>query len=632
MRKFLTLVLFIICSLAILHSRHTINYQAVVCDPDGSVLRESPVGIKFRILEGNQEVYSEEATIMTTEQGLINHQIGSSSGFELLSIDWGADDLKLEVSLDLNGGRDYSSVLVSEIAATPLALTAIKSIDGVENAEDIIRLGLRADTISQKMEYLSNRFESFEFDTDSISRTLNSLSLSLTSLEEEMDSLNFKTDNIGLSLDSLGHAVDTLGIRFDFVARDLQLEIDSLKVRIDSLEKRIAEMPQELEKKTNNQVGEKINSSIRELLLPNPFADAPHYYHFEPNGFIRDANGNPMIASQSLEDIELAARLGFKFIEANVHKTADGKFVCLHGSAGKFGSAVPAKFQNELISESTLDYIKSNIVYDSHLEKYRSPILSLEEFCEACKINNIGIFAGTGEREAIETCIRILGETRVIIYNPPWDIRTYFNGYVFQWWNGDDSMETLLGQADRYGPPYMCGLGPNILANYLDSNRVEVLVSEMHRRHCLVGVTGVYDTEEKIREAMKKGMDFNCSGHEVNPFESNYEHFDIDLGIQDFQSTGHHEGGILYLRSGDTLSCGSPSLLALGKGRLTLRFKGKLKIEFGSKSNSKEREVESDGNEIIVLSDYFYHRPTQLKITALEETEIEVCVYKTSKV
>ena len=631
MRKFLILVLFIICSLAVLHSRHTINYQAVVCNHDGYVLRESPVGMQFRILEDNKEVYREEVVVRTTEQGLINYQIGSS-GFELLSIDWSADDLKLEVSLDLNGGNDYSSVIVSEIAATPLALTAIRSLDGEENAANIINLQLLADSLCQSMGNLSNRFDNFEFDTDSLFRSINSLSFSLASLEEEIDTLNLKSDYISLSLDSLGLAVDTLGISVDSIAGNLRTELDSLKVRIDSLERRIAELPQELEKKTHNQVSDKINTSIRELLLPNPFSDAPHYYHFEPNGFIRDVNGNPIIASQSLEDIEMAARLGFKFIEANVHKTADGKFVCLHGAAGKFGSAVPAKFRNELISESTLDYIKSNIVYDSNFEKYRSPILSLEEFCEACKIHNIGIFAGTGDREAIETCIRILGENRVIIYNPPWDIRTYFNGYVFQWWNGDDPIEALLGQADRYGPPYMCGLGPNILSNYLDSNRVDLLISEMHRRHCLVGVTGVYDTEDKIREAMKKGMDFNCSGHEVNPFESNYEHYDIELGIQDFQSAGHHEGGILYLGSGDALSCGTSSPLALGMGQLNLRFKGKLKVEFGSKSGSKEREIESDGTETIILSDYFFHRPTLLKITALEETEIKVLVYRTSKV
>ena len=69
----------------------------------------------------------------------------------------------------------------------------------------------------------------------------------------------------------------------------------------------------------------------------NPFVEKPFYYHFRSNGFIEDANGRNAIASQSLDDVELAARLGFGLIEANIQSTSDGHFVVIHGTSGTFG-------------------------------------------------------------------------------------------------------------------------------------------------------------------------------------------------------------------------------------------------------------------------------------------------------
>lgn len=59
----------------------------------------------------------------------------------------------------------------------------------------------------------------------------------------------------------------------------------------------------------------------------------PYYSHLFIDKIY--AKSDPIIPCQSVFDVQIAARLGFKFIEANVHATATpGKYIVMHGVRG----------------------------------------------------------------------------------------------------------------------------------------------------------------------------------------------------------------------------------------------------------------------------------------------------------
>lgn len=368
----------------------------------------------------------------------------------------------------------------------------------------------------------------------------------------------------------------------------------------------------------------------------NVFANAPNMYHFAANGFIKDGAGHNAIASQSLEDVELAARLGFKFIEANIHQTSDGDFVCIHGTSAAFGPECKSadesvitteNLRTTLINSVTVDWIKTNVLYDSYYTKYQTTIPTLDEFCRACKINNIGIFAGTSIRAAIEKCVDYLGNN-VIVYNPPSDIRDYFKGYVFVWNNSSAlTIQNLVKAGKIFGAPYICSIGPATISQFQSDGILADFVSEVHAAGFLCGFASVYQQEADTRSLFAMGFDMNSTGHEVNPFASNYELYDIDAGDLP-ETTGTLADGILTLETGQTITCGSDDVIAVGRGNLFLKFSGSITVNFGSVGS---RSLTSDGQELINVSDYFFMRGTKLLITSTARTELSYFVYKTSK-
>ena len=397
-----------------------------------------------------------------------------------------------------------------------------------------------------------------------------------------------------------------------------------------------------IRKNLKSEMNENVAESLKKIgvssMLPNPFQNAPHYYHFAANGFIKDPSGRNIIPSQSIADVEIAARLGFKYIEANIHQTADGHFVCIHGSSGTngncFGPEVEEPYQTTNIADCTLEFIKQNVRYRSDEEKYRTAPPSLEEFCEACKNNNIGIMAGiSGKKEALDICIRILGDN-VLAYGPYNTIREDFAGYIIVWNNNSTvSAESLMANAVKYGKPYVCGLGANTQTKLKEDGTWEQFIADMHARGFYLNMAGVYQKENEMIEGFKSGIDNSASGHQVNPFTSNYELFDIDSDDQTgLKTTGKFDEGVLTLSAGQTLECGSEDIISLGKGQLDIKFIGSLKLDFGSLSENYQRNITSENpNDLISLSDYFFRRKTKLKITAQSDTTINYLVYKTSR-
>ena len=374
----------------------------------------------------------------------------------------------------------------------------------------------------------------------------------------------------------------------------------------------------------------------------NLFVNEPYYYHFRANSFIQDEATYNIIASQSLEDIDLAARLGFKFIEANTHETADGHFICIHGNSGKFGTEVEstdeshittATLQDTLISSMSLADIKTYVRYRTQSSKTQSSIPTLEEFCSRCKTNNIGIFCEAGGKKAVVDICKKYMSDNFLIYGPPADIRNYFNGYVYVgfYTNPSITYQDALDRLDQFGAPAMYGIGADLYESLATNNKLEEFITKLHEKGYLIGMA--YQSETDARLATSLGMDFYAATHEVNPFASNYEYFDLDspdLPITTGNVTGNERNRTIELAAEDTITCGSTSKVSVGKGFIEIKFNGSLTFSFGSLGSSN-RTIISDGSELITISDYFFHRKTQLVITANSNTSVTHFVYKTSK-
>ena len=390
---------------------------------------------------------------------------------------------------------------------------------------------------------------------------------------------------------------------------------------------------EEVEKYVENKKGEILN-------LLNPIGSInnglnitkPYYYHFSPNSFINDGNGNNAIPSQTVFDIEVAARLGFTFIEANIQNTSDGNFICMHGSAGNFGTTVYSldgtDISNVAINTKTLNWIKENVRFNSYYDKYKVAPLSLEEFCKRCKVNGIGIFAGTNNLSAINICMRILGTDNIMLYNAGSDKRQYFKGMMFVWNNNSNTTAaSILDVARQYGIPFMYGLGPNLLSTLVSNDKLGDLCTQMHNEGFTLASTAVYDTEINTQNAFEAGVDFSASGHQVNPFENADIIYDLNDSAN-FSGTGAIENGMASLANGETLICGDDNLIPLGKGMLIITFNGALTIDFGSQGS---RVLSSDGVKEIIISDYFFKRKIKLTISATDSTTIMNLIYKIKK-
>ena len=361
----------------------------------------------------------------------------------------------------------------------------------------------------------------------------------------------------------------------------------------------------------------------------NPFQYKPYYAHFAANSFMLGGSNEKLIPSQSIYDVEMAARLGFGFIEANIKKTSDNKYVCIHGSSGKFGPEVGNTYKDYVIAETTSTFIAENIRYATDVAKYNTPVTTLEQFLDACKLNNIGILAGTNEVDAIQMCIDRLGEEKVILYGASSSRRSIFGGLMYTWFNNTGTTKAdILSYADTYGAPYVAALGPTVLSELEQSEDLEDLIAEMHRKGYLIGFAAVYSSEADERKYWKMGFDMSGSGHQVNRFTSNYELFDIDEDITDFVTNGTYANRVLTLTDGQTIECGSTDNIWMGQGALQIRFSGTITVDFGSVG---ERTVTSDNNEVKIITDYFLSNDTHLTITADGAVTINSLVYMTCK-
>lgn len=114
-----------------------VQYQAVVRNPDGEILKNQKVGYEISIISGSisgTPVYTETHIDTTDSFGVSNLVIGKgipvTGTFD--NIDWGNNDYFVKVSIDIYGGTSYTVMGTSQLMSVPYALYAedANTLDG----------------------------------------------------------------------------------------------------------------------------------------------------------------------------------------------------------------------------------------------------------------------------------------------------------------------------------------------------------------------------------------------------------------------------------------------------------------------------------------------------------------------
>ncbi|MCP4178692.1 MAG: hypothetical protein GY756_13085, partial [bacterium] len=115
----LILVHQLLCTVIMAQVPNQFKYQAVLRNPDGTIITNESVTVDISILQGSAlgtNVFDESHTVTTTAQGLINLNIGSEN--DMSSIDWSSDTYFIEISVN-------NTVMgTSQLLSVPYALSA----------------------------------------------------------------------------------------------------------------------------------------------------------------------------------------------------------------------------------------------------------------------------------------------------------------------------------------------------------------------------------------------------------------------------------------------------------------------------------------------------------------------------
>lgn len=152
MNKIFALLIYFFFASTLYASINTINYQGLITDSSGFPVSSKYIGLQFRIIEGSSEtpLFIEQTKVMTSEDGFINYKIGSESTVSLTDIDWSQENLLLEISIDLEGDQNYTSVITSSISSVPVSFFSLRSLDAMQQTEQINQLNLRLEQLEEK--------------------------------------------------------------------------------------------------------------------------------------------------------------------------------------------------------------------------------------------------------------------------------------------------------------------------------------------------------------------------------------------------------------------------------------------------------------------------------------------------
>lgn len=105
-----------------------INYQAVVRDNNGALIKNQTIDVRFTVLEDSStNVYQEEQTLTTNAYGLFSTVIGQGNvnNGSFGNIAW--EDFEQFVKVEVDAGSGYTKMGVSKFQSVPYALNALNA-------------------------------------------------------------------------------------------------------------------------------------------------------------------------------------------------------------------------------------------------------------------------------------------------------------------------------------------------------------------------------------------------------------------------------------------------------------------------------------------------------------------------
>ncbi len=368
---------------------------------------------------------------------------------------------------------------------------------------------------------------------------------------------------------------------------------------------------------------------------------------------------NVIYPSQTIADIHFCSRIGVKSIEANCLKTATpGKYIVMHGNSGCIGyqmllkkeayeanlSAYPyAQYSqsddayynfdlnepkdifNGHIPSTSYDDLRNNYFNRSLYPKYRTPITDMEEFLKECKALDIFPIITYQDDTQIPIIESIVGKKYAFRAN-----ERHGNVLHIVWVDEKKTKEEALTICNRYGRPFMYGMGVAAAMQYTDSELQE-FVDYLHSYGYFIVFNGNYYDEEKNQRLKLMNFDGQTTNWDIPKFESgNVCNLSAEIDYSEFIHNGSVSNNELTLAIGNTIE---PDFtfesMFLSKAYLEIRFAGTITISMGKVTGT----FVSDGSKTTVFSNVFLNSQTAPKfvITAVSETKVIDIVYRVSK-
>ena len=131
-RTFIVVCAVLVTAVAKAQAPQIINYQAVVRDAAGDIVKNKVVNFRLSILDGGTTgtpQYIETQSKTTNQFGLVTFGIGQGTSVSgsMNAVTWAAATKFLKVELDINGGNAFSLMSTSQFLSVPFALYAATS-------------------------------------------------------------------------------------------------------------------------------------------------------------------------------------------------------------------------------------------------------------------------------------------------------------------------------------------------------------------------------------------------------------------------------------------------------------------------------------------------------------------------
>lgn len=142
MRRLLFFIIIVQSLTAFSQSSAYFNYQAVIRNVDGNLLKDKSVDLTISILHNNSVdgaiLYKESHSVKTSSYGLIQLKIGNGrpSRGTFSSIEWGKGSFYIKLEIDINRSGIFDEVSTTQLLSVPFSMFSEEAANGIGYGTD----------------------------------------------------------------------------------------------------------------------------------------------------------------------------------------------------------------------------------------------------------------------------------------------------------------------------------------------------------------------------------------------------------------------------------------------------------------------------------------------------------------